>query len=82
MLVARANVHQVDRQGRTPLLRAALFNKKANIIDVLMEHNANINDMDTEKNNVLHYAARHGSIEVIQSLIRYGASPYSLNEHG
>ena len=35
LLVARASVHELDNHGRTPLIRAAKFHKRPDIIDLL-----------------------------------------------
>ena len=63
-------------------MRASMFNKKPKIISVLMEYGANITDTDSEKNGVLHFAVKHGQVEVVQILLKFGASPYVLNDAG
>lgn len=82
LLIARASVSQTDKMGRTPLIRAAKFNKGTQIIDILMKYNANIYNTDPKKNGVLHYAAKHAQTQVLQCLMKYGASPYVFNSEG
>lgn len=82
LIVAKASVNQADSHGRTPILRAANFNKSPAVIELLIKHGARIDDADEDKNNVLHQSVRTGSAEIITSLIKLGADPYAFNVQG
>ena len=65
-----------DYVGWTPLHEAS-YNDFADIVEVLIEHGANINDRgtnDCDGMTPLHKAADAGHINVITTLIRHGAN--------
>ena len=79
LISAKVDVNQVDKQGRTPLLRAATFNKRTKVMQLLLESGANIDAVDNEMNGALHFAAKKGSTEVANFLLKNGAKPYAFN---
>lgn len=69
-----ANVNDTDNRGRTALYVAAL-NGKLNIVDYLLNHDADPNKGASWKGNQrpIHVAAKYGYVEIIQDLLHHGA---------
>jgi len=82
LLIAKGDVNYVDKQGRTPLLKAAQYNTSTKIIELLLKYGADPNVEDQDNNTPLHFAAIRGTKEVAVFLIKLGANPYSRNKDG
>lgn len=81
-LKAGALVNTRDDLGRTPLLDACDTSRPSIIIiKELLRHGADV-EGQTEYGNILHHAAYRGSHEVVHLLLRYGASPFSIDHRG
>lgn len=57
LIIAKANVNEVDHQQRTPLLKSARHNSQSKIIKLLLKHGAKPDVTDAEGNTPLHFAA-------------------------
>lgn len=72
-LVAKgANVNERDAHRRTPLMRAAEWNR-AGSTRALLDAGARINDRDERGETALHTAAGSGHVEVARVLLEHGA---------
>ncbi|KAK6708305.1 hypothetical protein SNK04_009268 [Fusarium graminearum] len=70
-----ASVEVKDREGRTPLLLAALH-ENIDAINYLAEIGANLDQriLNNDAETVLHWASRVGKTDIVSELIRYGAT--------
>lgn len=68
-LLAGANIDEKDANGRTALFLAAA-NNKHEYCQILLENNADPNLADNEGNTCLHSAVSHGSIKVVEFLVK------------
>ena len=66
-------MNEVDKQKRTPLLKAARHNSKNDILQLLLNSGAKPDIADDEGNTPLHCAAVRGTIEVAKFLMNLGA---------
>mmetsp|Transcript_38752 Transcript_38752/g.52600 ORF Transcript_38752/g.52600 Transcript_38752/m.52600 type:complete len:143 (-) Transcript_38752:157-585(-) len=82
LIVAAANVNEVDAHKRTPLLKAARHNSKDEILQLLLKNGAKPDIADEEGNTPLHFAAIRGTKEVAKFLMNLGANPYARNNQG
>jgi ankyrin repeat protein len=57
LIIAKANVNEIDLHGRTPLLKAARHNSKSVILRLLLKYGAKPDIADEEGNTPLHFAA-------------------------
>ena len=82
LLKAGADIHKVDGSGYTALLLAAAQDKKE-LVELLLKHKANIDDVrTTNKMTVLQAAAGKGSKELLQLLLDHGARIDETDEGG
>lgn len=79
LIIAQANVNEIDLRKRTPLLKAALHNSNFDLIKLLMDNGANPEIADDQGNTPLHAAAQRGSVVVADYLVSLGANPYATN---
>ena len=63
-------------------LLSAMWGKQTDLINLLIEKKANINNIDPYGNNVLHYLAQEGSPKNIKKAINQGANVNGLNKRG
>lgn len=49
----------------------------ARIVEILVQHGADVNAVDRHGVTALHYAAGEGRLEVVKALVRAGADPYA-----
>ncbi|GHV90967.1 hypothetical protein AGMMS50268_14700 [Spirochaetia bacterium] len=70
----KANPSFKNAYQQTALMFAAQSNINADIVNLLVSRNANINDADSNGDTVLMYAARNQSPQVIDLLIRRGVN--------
>ncbi len=68
-----ADPNEQDRDGRTPLIHAAIDNK-VEFAKLLLESDANVDAQDNLGYASLHYAAQNWFFEMAGLLIRYGAA--------
>lgn len=80
LIIAKANVNEVDYCKRTPLLKAARHNTDYSILELLLKNGAKTDIADENGNTPLHHAAIRGSEIVAEFLLNLGADPYSLNK--
>ena len=79
LIVAKADVNEIDEHKRTPLLKAARHNSKNEILELLLKTGARHDLADEEGNTPLHFAAMRGTVEVAKFLMNLGANPYARN---
>lgn len=79
LIIAHANVNEVDKHGRTPLLKAARHNSNSKILELLLNYNARADVADEEGNTPLHFAAMRGTQNVAKFLIEKNGDPYARN---
>ncbi|RYV00708.1 hypothetical protein SOPP22_18045 [Shewanella sp. OPT22] len=66
--------NNVNGEGMTPLIIAALYNQYDNI-DELLNHNVNVDAVDVYGCSALHYAAQHSDGKVVDKLLAKKANP-------
>jgi len=72
-----AIVHIRDKIGRTPLHRAS----HPDVLLLLLEHRADVNAQDDERETSLHLAVTGGQMEAVRLLLKYGANIHSQNKN-
>lgn len=80
-LIKGGDVAVEDRDGITLLMLATQF-ETLDIVDLLVEFNANMEKGDKGGNTALHWATLHQSIESLEHLLSIGADPNSQNRNG
>jgi len=80
---ADVNQHSRDIPNFTPLMRAADLGYY-DIVELLLAHQAHINDLDNLLNSALFYAARKGHRNIVLLLLKNGADPRIVDKdkHG
>ncbi|MBL7645012.1 MAG: ankyrin repeat domain-containing protein [Candidatus Hydrogenedentes bacterium] len=68
-----ANLHERDKDGRTPLLVAAAENQPF-VADYLLDRGAQLSDRDSLGNSAMHLAARASHIYTLENLLHRGAT--------
>ena len=68
MVVSKANVESVDKDGKTALHRAAQ-NGHAEIVRILLEAKAKMEATNGDGRTPLHWAAYWGSTEIVKVLL-------------
>lgn len=79
LLIAKGDINFIDRQGMTPLLKAAKYNSQTKVLDLLLKYGANLDISDANANTPLHFAAMRGAEVMAKYLIKLGANPYARN---
>ena len=82
---ALANKNQVDArnaENATPLMLAARANENSEVISVLLEAGAKVDDVDWFRQTPLIYAAANKNTQVISILIKAGAKVDDRDEKG
>lgn len=79
LIIAKADVNEIDDHKRTPLLKAARHNNKNEILELLLKNGARYDIADEEGNTPLHFAAIRGTVQVAKFLMNLGANPYARN---
>ncbi len=74
LLEKGADINKVDKYNLTPLAYAIEYNTKTkNIIEFLLSNGARINIFTKTNDSVLHLACKHGILEFVELLFKYGA---------
>ena len=73
LIIAKADVNEIDKHKRTPLLKAARHNSKNDILQLLLNSGARPDIADEEGNPPPHCAASRGTMEVAKFLMNLGA---------
>jgi len=79
LIIAHADVNEMDGHKRTPLLKAARHNSGNEILQLLLKNGAKPDIADEEGNTPLHFAAMRGTQDVAKFLMNLGANPYARN---
>ena len=82
LIIAKADINELDIRKRTPLLKTARHNSQSLIMEMLLKAGARYDIADEEGNTPLHFAAMRGTINVGTFLISLGANPYARNKKG
>ncbi|MDR1385883.1 MAG: ankyrin repeat domain-containing protein [Planctomycetaceae bacterium] len=78
-----ADINAKDKNGWTPLHRAALFNSNVDVLKILIEKGADINAKDNDGGTTIHYAASFNSnVNVLKYLISQGADVNAKDNYG
>lgn len=75
------NVNKRDAEGNTPLHYACLKGFR-DIVNMLLEHDADVSVANNCAETPLHVAARSGNKEIIGKLIQYGADQDATDKDG
>ncbi|XP_059489715.1 uncharacterized protein LOC132204878 [Neocloeon triangulifer] len=75
----KGEVNKQDENGDTPLILAAK-NSSREIIQILVENNADLSAMDSNGDDALHLACKSGKLENVQYLL--GLNGFSLEKKG
>lgn len=81
LIAQGANINARNEEGWTPLMLAALYNRK-NMIELLLKHRANINAQDNNGKTALMLAFILGNTGIIKLLLQNGASVIIENKNG
>ncbi len=73
--------HATDKTGKTALHWAAARGNDA-LVQLLLDHDADIDARDTNGNTPLHLAARNGNLSMVKLLIARGANATIVNRDG
>jgi hypothetical protein len=66
----------------TTVLMAAVAGGHPDLVDYILEHNADPNIQNNDGLTALHLAARSGKKDITQTLLAYNADPNSADKHG
>ncbi|XP_072836375.2 B-cell lymphoma 3 protein isoform X1 [Pogona vitticeps] len=81
LLEHRADVDAVDiKSGRSPLLHA-VENNNLPMVELLLQHGANVNTQSYGGNTALHAASGRGLLDMLRLLVRNGADGSLKNYH-
>jgi len=72
MIEQGADVNAKDKDGRTPLMYAVMYNRKE-FISILLENGADVNAFDRTGWTVLKYAEDYGRKDIEEQLLAAGA---------
>lgn len=68
-----ADTNTISESGESPLLTAVINEKWVGIVELLINHKANINFKDSNEDNAIRYAYDLGLTEIIELLEKNGA---------
>ena len=77
--------------GMTPLIRAVMISNNVSdenqgtiheAVKMLLNFNADPDRIDQEDGTALHYAVKHGSVDIVKILLDKGANPLVQNKYG
>jgi len=75
------DLEQTDRDGRTLLINAALYDRKS-IIEYLLKSYVNINAKDNMGITALHAAVQEGNLDIIKLLLDNNADVHAKDANG
>lgn len=78
---AKAYINDQDIKGRTPLHHACHY-QHSDVVELLLNHDADVNALDDEGNTPLHIACHHNNIDIIESLVKKGSDIKICNMYG
>lgn len=83
LLACDASVDYTWRDGATPLM-AAVIASHSKVVKLLCENDADVNFVSSRGEGIspLVYAIRHGNIEIMQTLLDYGADLHYVSTSG
>lgn len=81
LILSGEDADERDKDGRTPLLHAAIDNR-IELVEILLESGANVNVQDSLGYSPLHYAAQNYYIELTKLLISNNAQVDSKDIQG
>ncbi len=84
LIAQGARVDAEDSFGLTPLMRAALFNSSAEVIETLVAHGADVHTREPQyKSTALQLASNHNQHpQIIEALVEAGSDLYDVNYLG
>jgi ankyrin repeat protein len=84
LLKKGADVHCTDTFGLTPIMRAALFNSSAAVIEALVDAGADVFEREPQyKSTALQLAANHNpNPQIIEALVAAGSDIHDVNYLG
>jgi ankyrin repeat protein len=82
LLERNAEVDSRNNDGYTPFLRAWKSGRNPDILQLFLDHNADVRVCDDKGNTPLHFAAEIGHLEFAQILLERNADVNSQNKHG
>lgn len=74
-------IHKKDKAGQTPLQGAVLAGHK-DVVEMLLDHRADWKDLNEKKQTVLHLAAKHGQVDIVDILLKRGAKADCTDKNG
>ena len=82
LLEKGAHLETKDDDGSTPLLKAVKDGALEDIIDLLLEHGADVQAVAEDRKTALHFAAQRGEENLMKSMIERGLSPNVEDKDG
>jgi len=80
-LIQKNQIDILDGEARTPLIYSA-FSNNVEILEWLLDHDADINHQDRRGWSALHAAAQEGNNHIIELLLKAGANPNLTDSYG
>jgi ankyrin repeat protein len=81
LIKAKCNIEHADNRGQTALIWVATNQKNSNTLSLLIENEAKIDVVDTQKNTPLHLATANDMMENCKLLLQHGAKFDALNDN-
>ena len=82
LLDGGADSNAVTADGTSALMFAALYSKKAGLVEILVNRGANPNHRQPNGVTVLMHGAMGGSADVVNALLLFGADPRAVDDQG
>lgn len=84
LIAAGSDVNAQDHDHVTPahLIMRNHFDGADNLLYILLMRGADVNAVDKDENSLVHDAARHGRVSLLQKLLDAGAKPDAKNKYG
>ncbi len=81
LLAANAAVNQSNDQKRTAL-HYAVYQGHVDVVEILLDHGADVQVLDVGRQTPLHIAASHGDVPMIRFLLDHGGFTHEFNVLG
>ena len=78
----RADLETRDDFGYTPLLEAVNYCASEDIVDLLLEHGADMHAVTEDEKTVLHFAAQYDNKDMIRKMLERGLSVDAKDKDG